>query len=435
MKKNLKKLILIGATLLLGACLGNEKENKENVVIETKKPTQIEYWHVASETFGGGTIKDLVKEFNEMNPDIQVIERFNPDMYKGLTQNLQIALASKKVPDIVQMGYSYLNYANDNFEYSTAQEIINKYFPEDKDYLERHFLKNVLELGQVNNSQVGIPYSISNPILYYNADLFKEAGLNPDTPPITWKEVIDAAKKIKDKTGNPGFFMQEYADNWAQQALIESNGGQMLKIENGKSIPTFSSKESAEAYQLLADMVKNKIAIHASNDEGFQSFLNGKLGMVITTIGKRQNFESSSSFDLRGTQFPVFDAKSRKVPAGGNMLMILSKDSEKQQASWRFIKFLLENKSAVKWTKGTGYLPSQIVENGTELDEFLNENKLMKVALSQMPNMKQWASFSGSNGLKAEQILIDTRDIILSGEKPADKALEDAQDQIIKLMN
>ena len=67
-----------------------------------------------------------------------------------------------------------------------------------------------------------------NAVLYYGPSIFEKAGLDPQNPPKTWEEVSKAAKQIKDKTGNMGFFMQEYADNWTQQALIESNGGQML---------------------------------------------------------------------------------------------------------------------------------------------------------------------------------------------------------------
>lgn len=430
MRKNFLKAGLLTGMLFMAACSQGGEETKTS----DNKKIQIEYWHVASESFGGGAVKELIKEFNAQNNDIEVVEKFNPDMYKGLTQNLQVAAASNHYPAVVQMGYSYLNYAKDNFDYVTAQDVVNKYFPEDKDYFNKHFLPNVLELGQVDGVQVGIPYSISNPIMYINADLFREAGLDPNNLPKTWEDVVKAASTIKLKTGNPGFFMQEYADNWAQQALLEGNGGQMLKYEGDVTIPTFSSKESAEAYQLIADMVKNKSAVHVSNDEGFQSFLNGKIGMVVTTIGKRENFETSAKFDLVGAKFPVFEGKERKLPAGGNMLMIMAKDPAEQKAAWKFMKFLLSADSAEKWTKGTGYLPSAIQEKGTGIDKFLTENQLMNVASSQMSDMGKWASFSGSNGLKAEQILIDTRDIILSGEKPADKALEDAQNEIMRLM-
>ena len=236
MKKNFLKAGLLTGMLFMAACSQGEGETKAS----DNKKIQIEYWHVASESFGGGAVKELIKEFNAQNNDIEVVEKFNPDMYKGLTQNLQVAAASNHYPAVVQMGYSYLNYAKDNFDYVTAQDVVNKYFPEDKDYFKKHFLPNVLELGQVDGTQVGIPYSISNPIMYINADLFREAGLDPNNLPKTWDDVVKAASTIKLKTGNPGFFMQEYADNWAQQALLEGNGGQMLKYEGDVTIPTFA---------------------------------------------------------------------------------------------------------------------------------------------------------------------------------------------------
>lgn len=427
MKKNILKGIILGSLFLVGC----EKEEK---TIISNKPIEIEYWHVASESFGGGTIKELVKNFNEKNSDIKIIEKFNPDMYKGLTQNLQVAVAARKKPAIVQMGYSYLNYANDNFDYVTAQEIIEKYFPEDKNYLNNSFLSNILELGQVNGKQVGIPYSISNPIMYINSDLMNEAGIDIANTPKDWETVRKYSEIIKEKTGNMGLFVQEYADNWAQQALIEGNGGKILIEKDGKTIPTFASKEASEAYQYLADMVHDNIALHASNDEGFQTFLNGKLGMVITTIGKRDNFESTANFKIIGEKFPLFNGKERKLPAGGNMLMIMTDNSEEQKASWKFMKYLLEEEASEKWTKGTGYLPSAIQNKNSGIAKFLNENQLMRVANEQLTDMGKWASFSGTNALQAEQLLIDVRDVILSGEKKAEQALKEVEEKITNLV-
>ncbi|WP_298066975.1 ABC transporter substrate-binding protein [uncultured Cetobacterium sp.] len=427
MKKNILKGIILGSLFLVGC----EKEEK---TIISNKPIEIEYWHVASESFGGGTIKELVKNFNEKNSDIKVIEKFNPDMYKGLTQNLQVAVAARKKPAIVQMGYSYLNYANDNFDYVTAQEIIEKYFPEDKNYLNNSFLSNILELGQVNGKQVGIPYSISNPIMYINSDLMNEAGIDIANTPKDWETVRKYSEIIKEKTGNMGLFVQEYADNWAQQALIEGNGGKILIEKDGKTIPTFASKEASEAYQYLADMVQDNIALHASNDEGFQTFLNGQLGMVITTIGKRDNFESTANFKIIGEKFPLFNGKERRLPAGGNMLMIMTDNSEEQKASWKFMKYLLEEEASEKWTKGTGYLPSAIQNENSGIAKFLNENQLMRVANEQLTDMGKWASFSGTNALQAEQLLIDVRDVILSGEKKAEQALKEVEEKITNLI-
>jgi multiple sugar transport system substrate-binding protein len=411
--------------------------SSQNASSKTPGKVMIEYWHVNAESFGGPSVKQLVEQFNKENPDIEVVEKYNPDMYKGLTQNLQAAMASGKNPDVVQMGYSYINYAGENLKYASIPDIITKLSPEDNTYLQDNFLPNVLSLATTDDGkQIGLPYSVSVPVLYYNPDVFKQAGLDPNRPPRTWQEVTQYAKTIKEKTGIMGFFMQEFADNWAQQALIESNGGQILAKKDGRTIAGFDTPEASAAYQVLADMVKSGDGLHATNEEGFQAFLSGKLGMVCTTIGKRDNFEKSAKFTVMATQFPSFEGKTRKLPAGGNLLMIFSQDPDKQKAAWRFVKYLESPEALALWSKGTGYLPPRkgVTEDPKGLKDFAEQNKNMQVAMSQMPEVVKWASFPGANGLQAEQALIDVRDIILSGKQSAADALKQAAAKINSML-
>ena len=88
----------------------------------------------------------------------------------------------------------------------------------------------------------------------------------------------------------------------------------MLKKEGGKTLAAFDSPEAAQAYQLLADMVKDGSGLHATNEEGFQAYLSGKLGMVCTTIGKRANFEKSANFKVVPLPSLCLTAKPAKVP-------------------------------------------------------------------------------------------------------------------------
>ncbi len=432
----LKKILAAGLVSLfaigaLAGCSGDKKADKA----ASGKKVQIEYWHVAAESFGGATVKELVADFNKNNPNIEVVEKYNPDMYKGLTQNLQAAMASGKNPDVVQMGYSFLNYAAENFKYTDLNEAFKN--AGDANFMKDNYLPNVLELAQTDDGkQIGLPYSVSVPVLFYNPEIFKQAGLDPENPPKTWAEVTAAAKTIKEKTGNTGFFMQEYADNWTQQALIESNGGQMLKKVDGKVVAAFDTPESAEAYQVIADMVKDGTGLHATNEEGFQAYLSGKLGMVCTTIGKRANFEKSAKFPVKAAPFPAFEGKEVKVPAGGNFLMVFSKDAEKQKAAIEFIKYLESPAALAKWSTGTGYLPPRkgVAEDPNGFKKLVDENKNIQMALDMMPMVTKWASFPGANGLQAEQLLIDARDIILGGQKSAADALHETAEKINKLL-
>lgn len=430
----LKKILAVGMVSLLAAAAltgcGGEKKSADS-----GKKVQIEYWHVAAESFGGATVKELVADFNKTHPNIEVVEKYNPDMYKGLTQNLQAAMASGKNPDVVQMGYSFLNYAAENLKYTD----LNVAFKEagDANFMQDNFLPNVLNLAQTEDGkQIGLPYSVSVPVLFYNPEIFQKAGLDANKPPQTWDEVMADAKQIKEKTGNMGFFMQEYADNWTQQGLIESNGGQMLKKENGKTVAGFDTPEAAQAYQLLADMVKDGSGLHATNEEGFQAYLSGKLGMVCTTIGKRANFEKAAKFNVKAAPFPAFNGKEVKIPAGGNFLMVFSKDAEKQKAAVEFIKYLESPAALAKWSTGTGYLPPRkgVADDPQGFKKLADENPNIKMALEQMSKVTKWASFPGANGLQAEQLLIDARDIILSGKMTAADALHQTAEKINKLL-
>lgn len=430
----LKKILAAGMVSLLAAAAltGCDGENKN---ADSAQKVQIEYWHVAAESFGGATVKELVADFNKTHPNIEVVEKYNPDMYKGLTQNLQAAMASGKNPDVVQMGYSFLNYAAENLKYTD----LNVAFKEagDANFMQDNFLPNVLNLAQTEDGkQIGLPYSVSVPVLFYNPEIFQKAGLDPNKPPQTWDEVTAAAKQVKEKTGNMGFFMQEYADNWTQQGLIESNGGQMLKKENGKTVAGFDTPESAQAYQMLADMVKDGSGLHATNEEGFQAYLSGKLGMVCTTIGKRANFEKAAKFNVKAAPFPAFADKEVKIPAGGNFLMVFSKDAAKQKAAVEFIKYLESPAALAKWSTGTGYLPPRkgVADDPQGFKKLADENPNIKMALEQMAKVTKWASFPGANGLQAEQLLIDARDIILSGKMTAADALHQTAEKINKLM-
>lgn len=393
---------------------------------------QIEYWHVNAETQGGKSVDKLVEEFNKQSDTVEVVAKYNPDMYKGLLQNFQAEAATGDTPELIQVGWSFLDYFSNNFEYTEPKDIIDANFQEDKTFLEDNFLPNILDLAKNSEgSQVGIPYSLSTPVLYINKDLLKECGLSEEGPK-TWEEVQEFAKVIKEKTDKYGVYIQEPADNWATQALLESNGAKM--ITDGKA--TFASKEGIEAYDAYASMVKNKEALHISWDEGVQSFINGEVGMLYTTIARRASIQEGAEFDVAAVNSPAWEGEDVRLPAGGCFLAITAQDEEKQKAAWEFQKYLYSVESMTEWTIGTGYVPPRkdVAEAENGLKAFLEENTMMEAATTQMEGVVSWTSFPGDAGLEAEQILLDTRDQILGGQVSAKKGLTEAQDKINKLL-
>lgn len=399
--------------------------------------TVIEYWHCNAETQGGLVVDELVKQFNESNDHIQVVAKYNPDMYKGLMQNLQAEAAAGNSPALVQIGWAFLDYFSNNFSYVSPQEAIDKFDKEDAGFLQDKFLPNVLELA-VNSegSQVGIPYSLSNPVLYINKDILREAGL-PEEGPATWQEVSEFAKTVKEKTGKYGFYMQEPADFWAQQGLIESSGAKMLTINaEGKKEAAFATEDGIEAMQLMADMVKDQTALHISWEEGCQSFIDGNCAMLYTTIARRASVQKGARFDAATVKSPLWNDKERMVPAGGCFLAITAQGDDQVKAAWEFEKFLYSVESMAAWTEGTGYVPPRKDVAGAEngLKTFLAENKMMNAAIEQMDGVVPWTAFPGDAGLQAEQMLLDMRDQILGGQVTAEQGMKATQDAINQLL-
>lgn len=428
MKKFIKKAISLAMVAMTSLSM-----IPGGVTASAQEKVQINYWHVNADTQGGKTVDELVKKFNESQDEIEVVATFNPDMYKGLMQNMQAAVAGGNTPDVVQIGWAFVDYFSENFEYNTPQSIIDQFDAENKNYLEDNFLENVLDLAVNKDGElVGLPYSISNPVLYINKDLLKEAGLDENGPK-TWEEVREFAKTVKEQTGKYGFYLQQPADNWATQALLESNGANF--IEEGKA--AFASPEGIEAYKLWADMVnEDQTAVNLPWDQGVQSFIQGEVAMLFTTIAQRTNVQSNAQFDVATITAPSWGDKDIRIPAGGAMLVLTSQDEAKKEATWKFMKFLYENENVLAWTEGTGYVPSTAtVKDSDEMKKFLEENPMMEAAMVQMDKVNKWASFPGQAGLEAEQMLLDMRDAILTGKKTVEEALPETQEAINNLLN
>ena len=383
---------------------------------------KVTFWHVYSENFGLPVIDGMIEAFNASQDKIEVVGVYNPDMYPGLMQNLQAEVVSGSYPSLVMIGYSYLDYFAQNFKYVSPTDL-------DKDgFLKENFLDNILSLARLNDKQIGVPFSISAPILYYNADLFTAAGLDPNTPPTTWAEVSEYARKITESTGKYGFYMQEYADNWAVQGLLESNGATMLT--DGKA--TFASDEAVEAYQVLADMVLvDKSALHMAANEGIAAFTAGEVGMLLGTSAKIGTVSTAAEFDLRGAAFPAFESKEIRIPAGGNFLAITAESEAEQAATFEFLKFIMQPEWLAKWSENTGYMPPR-EDVSQNLQKMLTEGtvaSLWQTAFSEMDGIRSWVSYPGDVGTYAEQLFADTRDAILGG-KDIRTALTEAQDAL-----
>ncbi len=411
------RLFALALACALGAGVGT-------ALADDQKPVTIEYWHVNTESFGGPAVRELVAMFQQKYPGITVEEHFQPNTYTGLLENLQTRIAAKNPPDVAQIGYLYVDYVTKNFPYVPVGDLLGA---QQTAFL-ANFPKSVERLGTRNGKLVGMPYALSNILTYYNADMLKAAGLNPDSPPQTWDDWAKAATVIKQKTGKPGIYIQVLDDNWSTQSMIESAGGRMLQCSGGQWKAAFDSPKAAAGIQFWADQVKNGNALNVLWNQGEQAFLAGQVATFVTTIGKRNNLQKNATFDLRGTTFPTFAGSPARLPGGGNVLMVFSQDPAKRDAALKFIQFLESPEAFAVWTKGTGYIPFNNDER--PLGDFLKSNPIERIAIKQTADTVPWTSFPGKNGLAAQQALFNALQRSLAGQATAADALHDAANTV-----
>ena len=394
-------------------------------------PVTIEYWHINSPTFGGPAVKELVQVFEAKHPGIKIAEKFQPGVYSGLMQQLQVSLAAKRPPAVAQIGYNLTAYAAGQFPHV----LLDKYRQSDPAFF-KGIPDNIMALGNLSGGLHGIPFGVSTPVMFYNPDLFQAAGLNPDQPPQTWAEMLKVGQTIKDKTGKFAVYLQQPNDEWIDQTLIWGNGGRPLS-EDGKRVG-WDSPQAIEAMQMWQDMAtKTKIAANLTWEEGLQAFLSGHIAMCLTTIGRQDHMrKNASGFQVRAVPVPRFGSKSLATATGGNVLMIFATDPVQEKAAWEWIKFLLSPEGATIWTKGTGYLPprAELATDPKYLKPFFDEAPMMKAALQTFPFAKPWVSFPGARGLEITKILIKAREEVLEGKRLAEPILKEASQQANALL-
>ncbi|GHD14685.1 ABC transporter substrate-binding protein [Tianweitania populi] len=384
-----------------------------------------------------GFFKDVMdtisKKFMEENPDIK-IQFANPSAtYEEGIQTIMRQVGTSEMPDLTFIGLNRLRMADERGIPVDMGTLIAK----DQNMAEQGFSDNILKLAQVDGKQVGLAFATSNPIMYYNADLVKQAGGNPDTPPKTWDEVIALGAKIKALgNGVDSIDFRWQGDDWMFSALLFGAGGTMLNEDETEV--AFNGPAGQKAMEVVDRLVKEAGMPVFTKPAGEQAFVAGKVGIAFQTTGALRNTIKNvgDKFDLRTAEIPLIDAENGKLPTGGNAVVILTKDEAKQDAAWKFAKFAAGPYGASVVVPGTGYVPNnELAAKSPEyLGDFYEKNPLFQAGLKQMPRMIPWYAFPGANGVRVTQTIVDNTSRVVDQSATPQEALDDAASEVKRLL-
>lgn len=287
----------------------------------------------------------------------------------------------------------------------------------------------------------GIPFQRSTPVMYYNKDAFKEAGLDPEAPPSTWEELVDAGKKltIRDDNGTVTQWGVRIPSSgfpyWPFQALAIANGAELMNEAGTETY--FDHPAVIEALEFFVDLSKeHEIMAPGIVDWGAtpRAFLDGEAAMAITTTGNLTNIRTNATFDLGVAMLPK-NKQYGVATGGGDFFLFKGHDEESTRAAIDFVKWATAPEQAATWSIATGYVAPRpdIWETG-KMKEYVQEVPGALVARNQLEHAV--AEFSTYENARVRQILNDAIAAAIVGDKSAEQALKDAQneaDAVLKL--
>ena len=302
---------------------------------------------------------------------------------------------------------------------------------EDRAWL-KSFYPAFMENSQTGGKTWGIPFQRSTIVLYYNKDAFKEAGLDPNRPPGTWKEMADYAAKLtkRDAAGNVTQWGVQIPSSgfpyWLFQALAIENG---VNLMNAAGTEVYYDKpEVVGALQYWLDLV-NKSKVHPPGVVEWgttpKDFFERKVAMMWTTTGNLTNVRSNAKFDFGVAMLPA--GKQRGSPTGGGNFYLFKKSTPAQrEAAFKFIKWVTTPQRAAQWGIDTGYVAVRADAWDTPaMKQYVAGFPAAAVARDQLPFAK--AELSTHDNQRVTQALNDGLQAALTGTKTPEQAMKDAQ--------
>jgi len=284
----------------------------------------------------------------------------------------------------------------------------------------------------------GVPFQRSTVVMYYNKDLFKQAGLDPNRAPQTWKELSEAAQKltIKDASGKVTQYGIQIPSTgfayWMLQTLTTPNGV-LLANDSGTKV-TFDHPKVIEALDYWVNLTRQGVHPSGVVEWGTtpKDFLEKKAAIIVTTTGNLTNLKANAKFDFGVGQI-AGNLRKGSPTGGGNFYIFKKAPAAQQQAAFEFIQWVTQPERAAQWSMDTGYVAvSPAAYETPALKKYGQEFPPALVARDQLP--VSVAEFSTHDNQRVTKLLNDAVQATLNGSKTSTQALKDAQREADRLL-
>ncbi len=280
--------------------------------------------------------KRLCEAFSAAHPGVTV--RFIQTPSSAYHNKMVLMLASRTAPDVMRVDhYDFPAMAAKDY-FHPLDALIAK----DPTYRLEDYFPGATEEGRAKGGLYGLNVLFGSPIIYYNKDILKKAGLGE--PYALWRRgewTWDAYRRYakamttKDARGRPLTYGSFVNDPTARLAVVYSLGGDIMR--DGRVV--LAQGKALEAFRLLyALRFKDRVEPTAAQSANSMfAFDGGKLGMAVDWMGVTPRLCEAARFDWDVCPLPVAPGGTTLVK--GNQL-VMSAATRHPQAAWEFMRFM-----------------------------------------------------------------------------------------------
>ncbi len=373
-------------------------------------------------------IDGYVADFNATHDHIQV----EPVFTGGYSENMARATAailSGQPPDVaILLGIDIYSLIQTEGIIPLDDYIASEEGLDIDDFFDAFMANNIAD------DQVwSIPWQRSTPILYYNRDAFAEVGLDPDSPPATWEELVEYGKQLVVQDG-------DNVTRWGVEVPSSFWLFANFAIQAGQHIGSLGDEPCA-VYLDTPEAIEALAFLRRLQDEGIMpdgavawgtapaDFIAGASAMIYHSTGSLSTLLANSPFEV-GTGFmPGGSAGYGANVGGGNFYIMADIGQERQDAAWEFIRWMVRPEQIGQWGIDSGYVaPRAAAWEVDPLKSYAEEVPQASTAREQLPYaVKEFPATFG--GQEIQVITTQAIEAVNTGELTPEEALAIAQER------
>jgi putative chitobiose transport system substrate-binding protein len=385
---------------------------------------EVEFWTMQLQPEFTDYFNTLIAAFEQENPGVTV--RWVDVPWSDMQSKILTAVSAKTAPDVVNLNPDFaMQLAGRNawleLDDKIPAEVRSQYLPK------------IWQASMLDGKSFGIPWYLTTSLMIYNTDILQQAGV--ETPPATYAELADVAKKVKDATGKYAFFVTVVPEDSAE--VLQSLTQMGVELVDAEGNAAFNTPAGKAAFQYWADLYQQgllpKDVLTQGHRRAIELYQTGETAILGSGPQFLKTIETNAPAIAQASAVgPQISGDTGKKSVAV-MNLVVPRDTDQPDAAVKFALYVTNSANQLEFAKAANVLPSTeaslkdsyfaaVKEDAPTLEKAravsATQMQEAEVLLPQIADVKE-----------LQKIIYDNLQAAMLGEKTVDQAIADAADE------